>query len=462
MRDNSTIAAISTPYGKGGIAVIRISGDDAFAVADKVFSAANGKKSCDIEPNKAVFGKIYYDGNVIDTGIAVFFKAPHSYTGENIVEISCHGGILLSAKVLESALVNGAELAGPGEFTKRAFTAGKLSLSQAEAVIELIDAESEEKLKLASAQTRGILAKEINAIYEELLTLVSGTYVYIDFPDEDLTDISVPELRERLVKTKERAEKLLLSYKSGKAINEGVKTVIAGKPNTGKSSVLNAVLGEDRAIVTEIAGTTRDTIEEKAIVGKIILNLCDTAGIRNETGDKIESMGIERSVKKIDEAELIIAVFDVSRPLEQEDEEFINMLLKYKEEKSIIAVLNKTDLEIKADTKRIETLFSNTVYISAKEQVGVDTLKNRIEEMFVKGDINYSETAVISNARQNSALKAGIMHIDAAINALDSGLTQDIACLDLESAMSEIAQVDGRQVTEELVDNIFHRFCVGK
>ncbi|MBE6631232.1 MAG: tRNA uridine-5-carboxymethylaminomethyl(34) synthesis GTPase MnmE [Ruminococcaceae bacterium] len=460
--NNSTVAAISTPYGKGGIAVIRISGEEAFSVADKVFFPVNGKDSYSIRPNEAVFGNILHEGKIIDTGLATYFKGPRSFTGEDTVEISCHGGILLSSLVLEAVLCAGAVPAGPGEFTKRAFLAGKMSLSQAEAVIELIDAESREKLMLASAQTGGRLSREIDSIYSELLELVSSAYVYIDFPDEDLNDISSPEILERLSEIIARAEKLLSSYRSGKAINEGIKTVIVGRPNTGKSSVLNSILGEDRAIVTELAGTTRDTIEEKAVVGKIILNLCDTAGIRNNTEDRVESLGIERSVKKLEEAELVIAVFDSSVPLTEEDESFIEILKERAKEKSLIALLNKCDLEKKADTDKIRRLFENTVEVSAKENIGMDKVKELCEKLFVEGDIDYSSTAVISNARQNASLRSAVEKLVRARDALLAGHTQDIACFDIEGAMEDISELDGRQISEELVNNIFHRFCVGK
>lgn len=461
---NDTIAAVSTSYGRGGIAVIRISGDGAVEVADAMFKTASGKSVSDTESNRCIYGYIIKRGVRIDDGMCTVFRAPHSYTGEDVVEISCHGGIILTEKVLEAAFENGARQAGAGEFTRRAFVNGKLSLSQAEAVGMLIDAESEEQLSLAASHEMGVVKRRSDELYEKLKTVVTGVYANVDFPDEDLAELSEAEVNAELRVIEGELLELQRSYRVGRAVCEGIKTVIAGKPNTGKSSLLNRLVGHDRAIVTDIAGTTRDTIEENVTCGRVMLRLCDTAGIR-ASEDTVERIGVERSLKMLYGAELILAVFDLSRPFDSEDEALIERLKALDAVK--IAVLNKNDQYVNFDASRLSVCnFTQTVEISASGEDnasnGVDRLKTVIEALYIEGELDYSSRPVLTNARQNAAVTRTLMYVQNAMRTLDSGSTSDTAGFDLEAALSELSELDGRRVTEEIVDGIFHRFCVGK
>lgn len=455
-----TVAAVSTPPGKGGVALIRISGEDAVSVADKMFRPAGSVPLREKPPRLAVFGSILYEGKEIDTGIATVFRAPASFTGEDTVELCCHGGVLLAKTVLESAFLCGASPAGPGEFTKRAFLNGKLSLSQAEAVMELIEAESTEKIKLASAQSRGVLSKKLDSIASRLNRLLASTYAYIDYPDEDLTDVDVPEMTERIEECERELTALLATYKSGKAIAQGIRTAIVGKPNVGKSSVLNLLLGEERAIVTSVAGTTRDTIEETAVLGRVMLRLCDTAGIRT-TEDEVERLGVARACEKLNEAELILAVFDASRPMEEDDRVVLDRVKKAKENGAeVIVLLNKCDLpEVLSDGDFADA--GKVLRISAKNG-GFGAISDAVEEMFLSGQIEYDTTAILSSARQFAQLTQARDSLRSALDALKSGMTQDMAGLDLEQALARIGETDGRQVTVGITDEIFSHFCVGK
>ena len=454
-----TIAAVSTAFGRGGIAVIRISGDEAVLVAGKMFRSASGKRIGENEPGKAVYGEIIKDGKCIDTGICTVFRAPHSYTGEDVVEISCHGGIILTEKVLEAAFEAGAVQAGPGEFTKRAFVNGKLSLSQAEAVGMMIDAESDEQLSLAFSHGNGTMKRKSDELYESLKTVVTGVFANVDFPDEDLAELTDGEVLCELKKIEAELSALKGSYKVGKAVLEGIGTVIVGKPNTGKSSLLNRLVGRERAIVTDIAGTTRDTIEESVVCGRVMLRLVDTAGIR-ESEDAVEKIGVERSLKALEGAELVIGVFDLSREFDGEDE-LITEKLKNSDAVKI-AVLNKTDLDERFDRSRLDGLFEHINEISAESGDGIDELKELINSLYIDGEIDYNSRAVITNARQNASVSRALEYVRSAISELEAGISADTAGFDLEAALSELSELDGRRVTEEIVDGIFHRFCVGK
>ncbi len=457
MYRNDPIAAISTPYGRGGIAVIRMSGEGVFSLADAVFQAANGKPLSSLEGGRTAYGAILHDGKPIDDGIAAVFRAPHSFTGEDTVEISCHGGVLLTQRVLEASLLAGCRMAEAGEFTKRAYLNGKISLSQAEAVIGLIDAESEEQLKLASATSRGVLHSRLEAIAEELTELIASVYAYIDYPDEDLADLTAEELAEGAQRLHREVSALADSYRAGRAVKEGIPTVIAGKPNTGKSSVLNRLLGRERAIVTDVAGTTRDTVEETATVGRVTLRLCDTAGLR-DSDDMVERIGVEKSREKLRESGLVLAVFDGSTALDGEDLAFINEL-KHLNGSEILPILNKSDLSEKDITLPID---AEPIRVSAVTGCGFDLLAERISALFVSEKLDYDTTPILSSARQFAAAKAAEEHLKSACDALFCGFTQDVAGMDLELALARLREIDGLGVTEEITDRIFHRFCVGK
>jgi len=456
--DFSSVAAISTPYGRGAIAVIRISGENTLKILEKVFVPSSKKSIDSYRAGQLIRGDIVSsNGRMIDDGMAVFFKAPHSYTGENSAEIYCHGGILVSEEVLKAVFAAGALPAGPGEFTKRAFINGKLGLTEAEAVINTIDAQTKDKLDLARSHRKGVLSAKIKGIYSSLLTLVSSAYVFADYPDEDLSDISPEEMAEKLGFIHTEIVNLAATYKMGQAINEGIYTVLAGRPNTGKSSLLNLLLGSDRAIVSDTAGTTRDSIEESVSLGRIMLRLCDTAGIR-EGKDEIEKLGIERSISALERAGLIIAVFDGSQEATDEDRTVCEIVSKQSAAK--IALINKADLEQKFDLDT--SAFDKTISMSAKYSENSETLTKEIESLFIEGEIDYDSDAIVSSARQRASLDRAAESVENAINTLNAGHTPDVAGLDIEEAMSALGEIDGRTVSEDIVKDIFGRFCVGK
>ncbi len=451
---SSVISAISTPYGRGGVAMIRVSGKGAIEICDKIFK---GRKSlCEVEANKAVYGDIVYNNEIIDDGVFTVFRSPHSFTGEDTVEICCHGGILITQKVLSATYSAGARPAEAGEFTRRAFSSGRLSLSEAEAVIDLIDAESNEQLKLARSHADGVMTRAIESIREELVSLISQIYVFVDYPDEDLSDVTPEEATERTRVLLSKVEKLCRSYGTGKVIREGIDTVICGKPNTGKSSLLNALSGYDRAIVTSVPGTTRDTVEERINLGRLTLNLCDTAGI-HATEDEVERLGIERSIRKIEDAQLTLAVFDGSCPIDNEDKEVIARL----DPKASIIIINKGDLGCVLSEKDFEG-FENIVYISAKNNEGTYKLTEIVEAMFMSNAIDYTKDAIISNARQFACAESARASLENALDALTEGYTPDVGAMELELALGALSELDSRKVSEEVVNAIFSRFCIGK
>ncbi len=458
----NTIAAISTPFGRGGVALIRVSGERAIDICEKVFLPKSGKRLSEEKARLALYGEIISQGSVIDDGIATVYKAPASYTGEDTVEICCHGGIHLAESVLGAVIVAGADYAEAGEFTQRAFLNSKLSLTEAESVINLIDAVTDEQIKLAASHRKGVLSKAADELYNKMLSLVSSTYAYIDYPDEDLTDVSRDELEKSLREISDELDALEKSYKTGRAVSEGIKTAIVGKPNAGKSSLLNAVLGENRAIVTDIAGTTRDIIEESVKLERIILKLSDTAGIRN-TDDKVEKIGVERAYEKMSDSELVLCVFDGSLELSGEDFELINHVKDTCKDKKVVALINKSDLGRYEDThKKIREDFKHVLEISAKAGEGKKKLFELIESFYISGEIDYSKSATIANSRQHTAVIKAKSFVDSALLSLEKGFTQDVAGMDIENAMSAIGELDSKSVGEDIVRDIFGRFCVGK
>ena len=459
---SQTIAAISTPRGSGGIAVIRISGDDAIIISEKFIKAKNGKALSAIPANYAFIADINDENNrPIDTGLVTIFRAPRSFTGEDTVEISCHGGILVSAQVLARALECGAVQAGPGEFTRRAFASGKLSLSQAEAIGDLIAAKSNAALRLARINADGALKTKTNELYDEIKSILSAVYAGIDFPDEELSPLSKEEMRELIRDVYSKLEKLKTSYKTGHAVVEGIKTVICGKPNTGKSTLLNLLCGKQRAIVTDIAGTTRDVITEHVVCGNASLLISDTAGI-HATDDTVEKFGVERSLKEIEDCELIIAVFDGSQPLDEDDNEIISLVKAQKSAgAAAIAVMNKADIAPAPDTTAVDGIFDKTLIISARDEKYYDAVKKAVEELFSCGSIGENEDATVTSARQYARICAAEERVKEAAKALDEA-GEDLAGVELEAAMGLLGEIDGRKVGIEIVDEIFEKFCVGK
>jgi len=452
---DKTVAALSTPYGRGAIAMIRMTGGDAVKIASAVFRAKNGKDLSDQPSNHAIYGRFIYDGSVIDDGVVTIYRAPRSYTGEDMAELCCHGGILVSSLVLRALTDAGASYAEGGEFTKRAFVNGKLRLTSAEAIMDIIDAETVGALKLAGGANRGLLSAEAQSLYDELKHLIAAAYAYIDYPDEDMTDVTVPELMERISSLIDRAEKLKDTYKTGSAVCEGVRTVIVGRTNVGKSSLMNMLTGEQTAIVTEIPGTTRDVVTAGMICGQIKLKLSDTAGIR-QTDDKVERIGVERARETMKGAQLVLAVFDGSNKIDEEEKKLIAELKSLPV--PVIAVINKSDL---SNGGEYDGIFEHTVHISAKNKEGREEIAKAAEELFVGGQIDYDKPHLI-NERQYAQISSFINSCRSALDALKNGATQDIACFDLEEALSAAAGLDGQDVKEDIINEIFSKFCVGK
>lgn len=462
-----TIAAVSTPRGKGGIAVIRISGDKASQIADKVFKPKSGRALSETEPNRQVWGDIFAtetDGSLvnIDDGMGVYFKAPRSFTGEDTVEISCHGGILVTRAVLEAVLAAGARAAEAGEFTRRAFISGRMTLSKAGALGELLEAETERQMILSRSGVRGVLSDKIEELYGRMNNVLSSIYAKIDFPEEDLADMGRDEIESEIESIRAEAVRLAATYKTGRAVKEGIRTVICGKTNAGKSSLYNMIVGREAAIVTDIEGTTRDLLFETAAFGGVTLRLCDTAGLR-DTDDKVESIGVERARSEIKDAELILAVFDGTREPDGDDEELLKELSSMAG--TVIPVINKSD--IMTDKGGIFELleangFNEPILISAKSGEGREMLENKIDRIFTDGELDLRYDAVISDAGQFSAVSRAIAGMDSVLSALRCGMALDLCCIDAEEAMRELGEINGRNVSEDIVASIFSRFCVGK
>lgn len=451
---NETIAAISTPYGTGGISVIRISGPDAISACDKIFCAKNKKKLNEAKTHTIHYGFIKDNEKVIDEVLVSVMRAPNTFTREDTVEINCHGGLIVTEKVLELVVKNGVSLASPGEFTKRAFLNGRLDLSQAEAVIDIINSPSEIALSSAANQLGGALSVEINELRDTVLEVLAKMNANLDYPEEDLEEYSSNDLLFDLKSVKERLDALLETASRGRLIRDGINTVICGKPNVGKSSVLNLLARDSRAIVTEIAGTTRDVIEERVTLGDVVLNVFDTAGIR-ETNDKIESLGIDKSREYIEKAELILFVLDSSKEKTQEDIEIYNSV----KNKNFIILLNKTDLENKIDMSSFD---GKIVRLSTKTGDGLSNLSSVIEEKFRLGDIKNSDSALITNRRHKEAIACAIESVSRAISALSSDTPYDLVSIDVMDTASHLGEITGKTVSEEIVDKIFARFCLGK
>ena len=453
MRD--TIAAISTPRAPGGIAVIRISGADAVKTASRVFRCARGPLEA-AGPNTALYGKIYDSGLLLDEAVALVFHAPKSYTGEDVVELSCHGGVYLAARVLRAVEKAGARPARPGEFTQRAFENGKMDLTEAESVMRLIGAQSEQGLRAAAAALEGALAKRIGDVKERLLAAAAAVAAYIDFPEDDVPALSLAALRADLADAAGRLSALLSEYDSGRLLTEGVRTVIAGRPNVGKSALMNLLSGYERSIVTEYAGTTRDVVSEQVRIGDLLLNLSDTAGIR-ETDDLIESMGVERARRELGAAELILAVFDAGEPLADSD----LALLGECKNRPAVGIVNKTDLPDRRIDEALVGVQIPFVAMSAKTGEGLDALAEKIAEVLSLREIDLS-AGVLANERQYSCVLRASQAVSEAVSALAGGFTPDVAGVLIDDALAALFELTGERVTDKVVEEIFSRFCVGK
>ena len=454
----STIASISTAPGIGGIGIIRMSGEKCFEILKKIFYPKNNYNIEDIKGYTIKYGHIKESEKIIDEVLVSFFKAPHSYTAENMCEINSHGGIVIMRRILDVCLKNGAELAQPGEFTKRAFLNGRMDLSQAEAVIDIINAKSDIEVKEGIKQLEGFLAQEIAKIKQKILDLMTSIEVSIDYPEYDVEELLDNEIAEKLGDIKNELQKLEKSFHNGKIIKEGIKTAIIGKPNAGKSSLLNAILKEDRAIVTEYEGTTRDTIEEFVNINGIPLKLIDTAGIR-DTENEIEKIGIEKSKKLAKEADLSIVIIDSSKNIEKEDEE----ILKSVDCNKSIVVLNKSDLGSVID-KNIELLnrFKYVINISALKRDGINDLYDTINKMFNLNEINLDNEIVITNERHRNIIKKAITNVEKAEESLKNGMPIDIVAISIKDILSNLGEITGDVASEEIIDEIFARFCLGK
>lgn len=441
-----TIAALSTPQGIGGIAVIRVSGENAISSCDKIFKG--GKKLSECDTHTVNYGHIVWEDKILDEVLVTVMKAPRTYTKEDVVEISTHGGILASKLVLDALMKSGVYPAEPGEFTKRAFLNGRIDLAEAEGIIDIINSKTEAEERNAVSHAKGGLSKEIDSMRTGLVNLAARMQVAIDYPDEDLEDVTLSEIGDILKQTVEKTEKLLNSANSGRVLKNGIKTAIVGKPNVGKSSLLNCIAKADRAIVTDIAGTTRDVIEEFVNFEGVPLVLLDTAGIR-ETEDLVEKIGVERSRTAISEAELVILVFDLSRPLSQEDEELMALTMNKKR----VIVANKSDI------KSID--FDGAIEICAKTGDGTEILAEEIKRLYNLGELE-SGGIVVTNLRHIAALSNVREALLRALGATESGLPQDLAALDIYAAIDSLGEITGDTVSESIVSEIFHNFCVGK
>lgn len=456
MSDLSAIAAISTPLGTGGVGIIRISGKNATEIADRIFVSVNDKKLSSSKGYRAYFGRIFDGETAVDEVVCLVFRAPHSYTGEDVVEINCHGGVVLLKKILRLVLQNGAQAAAPGEFTKRAFLNGKLDLSEAESVMTLISAQGEQGANAAFNQLEGSLSRKIEKINSSLLSLAAHIAAWVDYPDDEIEELGNNELYSTIYNAYLELCALLSNFDSGMAVTNGVEAAIVGKPNVGKSTLMNLLTGYDRSIVTEIEGTTRDVVEETVNLNGCILRISDTAGMR-ETGDIVEKLGVERSRKKLERAAIVFAVFDLSKPLSDEDKELIDEC----KDKNVIPIVNKTDLEPRLDVDYIKNKLGSPLFISAKSGDGYNELCDRVAELM--GTKNFDTTsAMLVNERQRICCQKASDALKDALEALNLGLTPDAIGVCIDDAIAALLELTGQKASEAVVDEVFKQFCVGK
>ncbi|MBR6044230.1 MAG: tRNA uridine-5-carboxymethylaminomethyl(34) synthesis GTPase MnmE [Ruminococcus sp.] len=456
----STICAVSTPLTEGGLAVIRISGDNAIGCAERIFKPFGDKKVSGMPGYTCAYGRVIdpENGSVLDDAMLTVFRAPKSYTGEDTAEISCHGGVYIARQVLRLCLANGCTQADRGEFTKRAFLNGKLSLTQAEAVMEMISARGEQALRSARLTREGRLFERIDGIKKQLVTLLGELAAWVDYPEEDLPAVSSEAIESALTDAGRKLERLIRDYDCGMVFRRGIDTVIAGKPNVGKSTLMNALLGYERSIVTEAAGTTRDVIEETVRLGDIELRLSDTAGIRG-TDDRIEQIGVSLAKKRLEECSLVIAVFDTSSPLDGEDLELIDEIRRLG--KKLVIVLNKSDLGGGLDRSAFEGIEARITEISAKHGEGLDELREAVAELFGADEYD-ADSTIFANERQKRCAEGAREKIAEALEAVRVGETLDAVTVMIDAAASELMELTGEKATEATVDEVFAKFCVGK
>ena len=456
---DDTIAAIATAPGEGGIGIIRISGPKSLEVAEEIFFSMSGKKISEYPARTLIFGNIKDGDKKIDEVLVAYMKGPNSYTAEDVIEINCHGGFISVKRILELVLSKDVRLAEAGEFTKRAFLNGRIDLSQAEAVIDVINAKTDKAHEVAENQLEGSLSNRIREFREKVTELLAQVEVAIDYPEEDIEFIAYTTLEEKTRELNKDIKKLYETSESGKIFREGLKTVIVGKPNVGKSSLLNSILGENRAIVTDIPGTTRDVIEEFVNIKGIPLKIVDTAGIR-ETDDVVEKIGVEKSMASFDTADLIIMVVDSSSELSEEDREILEKV----QGKETILLLNKTDLPQVIDEEEVKKYVNeeNIIKISALHNEGIEDVHDRIEAMVYKGDIKSSSNVIITNSRHKDALYRAMKSAEDAMRAIEDRMPLDFVEVDLKNIWDYLGYINGDTVSEDLLDNIFHNFCIGK
>ena len=454
----STIAAISTAPGNAGIGIIRLSGDDCFKILQKIFKPKN---KGEIKGYTIKYGNIVKSENdeIIDEVLVSYFVAPKSYTKENMCEINSHGGIVVENQILEECLKNGAVLADPGEFTKRAFMNGRIDLSQAEAVIDIINSKTEKEMMVAQRHLEGSLSKKIKDIQGEILNLMADIEASIDYPEYDIEETTNKKINDTLNSVEEKLLKLKNSFENGKILKEGIKTAIIGKPNVGKSSLLNLILGENRAIVSDIEGTTRDTIEEYINIKGITLKIVDTAGIR-KTNDEVEKIGVERSINNISDAELIIALFDDSRAFDDQDQKILDLI----EGKKTIILINKIDLgkNLIKENEKLKKFKNNIIEFSTINETGLDKLYNKIEELFKLNELDCENTEIITNNRHKQQILYALEDVAKGRESLETHMPVDITAICLKDILEKLAEITGENVSEDIINEIFKKFCLGK
>lgn len=452
-----TIAAIATASAAAAVGIVRLSGAETRRVLAALFTPVDGRSAVELPPRRMTYGTVRdAEGRTLDHALAVVFSAGHSYTGEESAELHCHGSPVVLQEVLRAAFAAGARQARAGEFTERAFLNGKMDLTEAEAVIDLIDAETAEAARNAAAQVDGALRRPLEQVYDALLSLTSRFYAVVDYPDEDIGDLQREDMLDTLRRAENRLEELLATFSRGKLLKLGVPTVILGRPNVGKSSLLNALLGYDRAIVTDVAGTTRDTVEEKVRVGHVLLRLCDTAGI-HQTEDAVEKIGVERARAAARQASLALLVLDGSSPLTEADREAMALA---RQAPNLLVAVNKSDLPRAVDIGRLADEFDNVVSLSARSGEGVSVLCDAIGALYPAGEGRPGE--LLTNARQADAVSRALASVRSARSALRIGMTPDVVLTDAEAALEALGELNGKHIRDDLIQTIFSRFCVGK